>query len=64
VKILEKKVKSVKTSLEQIRHFGQFSFGEDYESFKEFMGDYFSTRAEHTIYWLEELIKRIKQEEI
>lgn len=34
------------------------------EELAEFLGGYFSTKADHTIYWLEEAIKRIQKGEI
>ncbi|MEH6945719.1 PadR family transcriptional regulator [Bacillus sp. JJ634] len=65
VEILEKKLKNIKGHWEQITNFEkQIEIDKEHEKFAEFMSGYVSTRTEHTIYWLEELIKRIKQREI
>ncbi|RID82584.1 PadR family transcriptional regulator [Peribacillus asahii] len=65
VEILEKKLKKIKDHWEQITNFEkQIQIDKEHEKFAEFMSGYVSTRTEHTIYWLEELIKRIKQREI
>ncbi|MED4404012.1 hypothetical protein [Metabacillus fastidiosus] len=34
------------------------------EKLAEFLGGYFSSKADHTIYWLEEAIKQIQKSEI
>lgn len=65
VEILEKKIKNIKAHWEQISHLEkQIQIDEEHKKFAEFVSGYVSTRTEHTIYWLEELIKRIKQGDI
>ncbi|MDM5221060.1 PadR family transcriptional regulator [Peribacillus sp. NJ11] len=63
--ILKRKSKNIRDRWEQIKDFEQqIQIDEGHEKFIEFMSGYVSTRTEHTIYWLEELIKRINQGEI
>ncbi|MDM5210767.1 PadR family transcriptional regulator [Peribacillus sp. NJ4] len=63
--ILKRKSKNIRDRWEQIKDFEQqIQVDEGHEKFIEFMSGYVSTRTEHTIYWLEELIKRINQGEI
>ncbi|MEE6450704.1 PadR family transcriptional regulator [Gottfriedia acidiceleris] len=65
VEILEKKLKNIKARWEQVRGFeGKIEVDRVNKMFVEFMVGYVSTKTEHTIYWLDELIKRIKQGEI
>ncbi|MCC3359664.1 PadR family transcriptional regulator [Bacillus sp. REN16] len=64
VQILEKKLKNIKARWEKVMGFDHVPLDKDYEKFRKFMGGYLSTRTEHTINWLEELINRIKQGEI
>ncbi|MDM5360709.1 PadR family transcriptional regulator [Peribacillus sp. RS7] len=63
--ILKRKSKNIRDRWEQIKDFEQqIQIDEGHEKFIEFMSGYVSTRTEHTIYWLEELINRINQGEI
>ncbi|MBA9026503.1 helix-turn-helix transcriptional regulator [Peribacillus huizhouensis] len=65
VEILEKKLKIFIAHWEHIMDFDkQIQVDKDKENLKEFLGGYISTRTEHTISWLEELIKRIQQMDI
>ncbi|MBO1000826.1 helix-turn-helix transcriptional regulator [Bacillus sp. SD075] len=64
VNILEKKVKTIKSNWEQLDHFELDQVGKDNKNIGEFMHGYLSTRVDHTIYWFEELIKRIKTNEL
>ncbi|MGM9928865.1 MAG: PadR family transcriptional regulator [Bacillus sp. (in: firmicutes)] len=65
VDILEKKLKHIKDSWEQVTNFEkQIEVDKEYEQFAAFMKGYVSTKTDHTIYWLEELIDRIKQGDI
>jgi len=63
--ILEKKLKNFIVRWEQIMAVEkQMQIDKDKEKFIDFIGGYFSTRAEHTIHWLEELIKQIRNGDI
>lgn len=63
--ILEKKLKTTTNRWNEVSQFdSQIMIDENNEKFVKFMVGYFSTKVEHKIYWLEELIKQIKQEEI
>ncbi|MFF2458785.1 PadR family transcriptional regulator [Peribacillus simplex] len=62
VDILEKKVKSIKALWEHLGNFEPEPKGN--ENIREFLDGYFSTRTDHTIYWFEELIRRIKLKEL
>ncbi|TCZ69944.1 PadR family transcriptional regulator [Paenibacillus albiflavus] len=63
--ILEKKLNTITNRWNTVSRFeGQIKIDENNEKLVKFMVGYFSTKIEHKIYWLEELIKRIKQEEI
>ncbi|MGN1387051.1 MAG: PadR family transcriptional regulator [Bacillus sp. (in: firmicutes)] len=65
VAILEKKLNKIKAHCEQISKLEkQIPNYKEHEKFASFMNDYISTKMEHTIYWLEELINRIKRGEI
>ncbi|WP_419881460.1 PadR family transcriptional regulator [Peribacillus sp. B-H-3] len=60
--ILEKKLRNIKTRWEQISGYeDKVKIDKENEAFVEFMAGYVSTKTEHTIYWLEELIKKINQ---
>lgn len=62
VSILEEKLERITDRWEQIKTFDKLvQKDEDKEKFIEFMSGYVTTRTEHTIHWLEELIKRVKQ---
>ncbi|MEK4029817.1 MULTISPECIES: PadR family transcriptional regulator [Bacillaceae] len=61
VDILENKLKNYIARWEHIADFKKHvSIEKDKEKLNEFIGGYVSTKAEHTIKWLEELIKRIQ----
>ncbi|GAB6930709.1 hypothetical protein JCM10914A_46920 [Paenibacillus sp. JCM 10914] len=65
VEILEKKLNNINTRWEQVSGLGEkVEVDRDNEKLREFMTGYISTKTEHTIYWLKDLIQRIKQEEI
>lgn len=65
VKILDIKLEKFKARWEHIMEFEKVvEIDEDNEKITKFLGQYFSTKADHTIYWLEEAIKQIKNEEI
>ncbi|MEK5175807.1 PadR family transcriptional regulator [Heyndrickxia sp. FSL W8-0496] len=65
VEILEKKLTNIKQRWEEVSGYEEkVEVDKAQEKFSEFMLGYVSTKAEHTIYWLEELIKRVKQGEI
>lgn len=65
VEILEKKLTNIKQRWEEVSGYEEkVEVDKNQEKFSEFMLGYVSTKAEHTIYWLEELIKRVKQGEI
>lgn len=61
IEILEKKLKKFKARWESLLEFEKkVQVDKEKEKLVEFLGSYLSTRADHTIHWLEELIKRIK----
>lgn len=62
--ILDKKLITIKAVWDKFSRFEQVQADKDSEKLREFLSSYFSTRTEHTIHWLEELIMRIKQWEI
>ncbi|MBQ4869512.1 PadR family transcriptional regulator [Priestia megaterium] len=65
VGILEKKLKDFTDRWDYIKGYEKhIQKDKEKEKFVEFMNGYFSTRSEHTIHWLDELIKGIKQGEI
>jgi hypothetical protein len=62
VEILEKKLKNHITHWEHILDFKKkIQIDKDNEKLIVFIGGFVSTRLEHSIYWLEELIKQIRQ---
>ncbi|MFP7254930.1 helix-turn-helix transcriptional regulator [Terribacillus goriensis] len=62
VSILEDKLERITDRWEQIKSFDKLvQKDEEKEKFIDFMSGYVTTRTEHTIHWLEELIKRVKQ---
>lgn len=63
VEILEKNLKEFITRREHIMDF-EIQVDKDKEKFIKYLDGYYSTRAEHTIFWLKELIKQIQQKEI
>ncbi|WP_019244089.1 MULTISPECIES: PadR family transcriptional regulator [Bacillus] len=65
VLILEKKLQSYKNRWDHITNYEKFiKVDETKEKFLEFIRGYSSSRAQHTIDWLEVLITHIKQNEI
>ncbi|MGD6855987.1 PadR family transcriptional regulator [Bacillus infantis] len=65
ITILEKKLDAIKARWEQISSIdAEKHVGEAHQNIREFMEGYVSTRMEHTIYWLEELIRRVERKEI
>jgi len=61
IKILEKKLKNYLDQWTHIKSLEQrIEINENNEKLLGFISGYFTTRADHTIYWLDELIKRIK----
>lgn len=65
VEILENNLKNFIARREHILDFEkQIRIEKDKEKFMKYLDSYYSTRSEHTIYWLEELIKQIQQREI
>lgn len=62
VSILEDKLERITDRWEQIKTFDKLvQKDEEKEKFIDFMSGYVTTRTEHTIHWLEELIKQVKQ---
>lgn len=64
VEILEKKRTSIQDDWERVNQFNQVQTDKDSEQVRDFLDDYYSTKIERTLYWLEELITRIKQGKI
>ncbi|MGE7662377.1 PadR family transcriptional regulator [Peribacillus sp. NPDC097197] len=67
VEILKNNKKKFLAKWEQISDFEkQIKMEKDHDKEKlvEYLGEYFSSRADHTIYWLDEVIKRIQQGEL
>ncbi|MEK4670917.1 PadR family transcriptional regulator [Niallia sp. FSL R7-0271] len=64
ISILEKKLVSFTTRWEEIKTFDNVDFYPDKEKLLNFISGYYSTRTEHTIHWMEELINRLKNKEI
>ncbi|MEC2077129.1 hypothetical protein [Metabacillus fastidiosus] len=63
--MLEKKLNNVKTRWEHIMSFeNSIQENKRNERLVEFLGIYFSTKPDHIIYWLEEVIKEIQKGEI
>ena len=63
--ILQKKsdrICSQWTHLKDFKH--KVEIDEENEKLIEFVGGYISTRVDHTIYWLEELIEQIQEGKI
>ncbi|AMX00458.1 PadR family transcriptional regulator [Rummeliibacillus stabekisii] len=62
IEILEMKARTIESQWAHVSGFkDQIELDEDSEKFVNYMTGYVSTKTEHTIFWLEELIKRIKQ---
>ena len=67
VEILKNNKKKLLAKWEQIADFEkQIKMKKDHDKEKlvEYLGEYFSSRADHTNYWLDEVIKRIQQGEL
>ena len=65
VEILEKKLKNFIDHWNHLKSLEQrIPIDERNEKFLGFISGYFTTRADHTIYWLDELIKKIKDGQI
>lgn len=65
VKILEKNLKEFRTRREYILDFEkQIRKDQVKENFLNYLQGYYSSKSEHTIYWLEELIKQIQEKKI
>lgn len=65
VKILEKNLKEFMTRREYILDFEkQIRKDQVKENFLNYLQGYYSSKSEHTIYWLEELIKQIQEKKI
>ncbi|MGG3926602.1 helix-turn-helix transcriptional regulator [Metabacillus fastidiosus] len=65
VNILETKLNNFKTRWEHLMSFEKsIQENKKNEKLAEFLGGYFSSKADHTIYWLEEAIKQIQKGEI
>ena len=65
VEILEKKLKNYVDHWNHLKSLEQrIPIREHNEKFFGFISGYFTTKADHTIYWLDELIKRIKDGQI
>lgn len=65
VAILETKLQKHTERWEQISAFrGQLNVSESRKSFVDFMTGYSSSKAEHTAYWLGEVIERIRKRKI
>ncbi|MGE7780515.1 PadR family transcriptional regulator [Peribacillus sp. NPDC097264] len=67
VEILKNNKKKFLAKWEQIADFEkQIKMEKDHDKEKlvEYLGEYFSSRTDHTIHWLDEVIKRIQQGEL
>lgn len=66
VEILKKNKQKLLARSEQIKSFEkqiQVNKNTDKQQLVKYLGEYFSTREDHTIYWLDELITRIEKGE-
>ncbi|KMY53757.1 transcriptional regulator [Bacillus sp. FJAT-27231] len=62
VNILEKKLKDFTARWERMMNFEKpIQQNKRNENLNKFLGGYFSSKADHTIYWLEETIKQIRE---
>lgn len=65
IEIMKKKLQKIKGHQRKIDGFEErVQIDNENERFIEFLSSYISNRVEHTIYWLEELIKRLEQDQI
>lgn len=63
--ILKKKSDCIRTQWMNLKDFKKkVEIDEENENLIEFIGGYVSTRVDHTVYWLEELIEQIQQGKI
>lgn len=64
VGVLDRKVKTIKEKWEQLEKFEHGQVDNENEAIKDFVAGYIITKKDHTIYWMEELIKRIQTKEL
>ncbi|MEK4520334.1 PadR family transcriptional regulator [Psychrobacillus sp. FSL W7-1457] len=65
IEILEKKIMLLKERWDNIKNLeNQVQLTEEKEHLVNYLGEYFSDKTDHTSHWLEELIRRIKRNEI
>lgn len=65
VNILEKKLTKIQSRWNNLLELeNKIQIDQEKVKFVEFLSGYFSSRTEHTMYWLEKLISQIKQGEI
>ena len=63
--ILNKKSEHIRAQWMHIKDFEKkVEVDEENKNLVEFIGEYVTARVDHTIYWLEELIKQIQKEQI
>ncbi len=63
--ILNKKSEDIRSQWMHIKNFeNKVEIDQEDENLVGFIGEYINARVDHTIHWLEELIKRIQQGEI
>ena len=65
IEILNEKLKRIKERWAHIEDLeSKVQLSEDKKQLVNYLGEYFSSKKEHTTYWLEELVKRVEREEI
>jgi DNA-binding PadR family transcriptional regulator len=65
VKLLENKLETSRVRWEYIKDFKDvIQIEEDNEKLITFLGDFVTTRVDHSTYWLEQLIKKLQEGEI
>jgi DNA-binding PadR family transcriptional regulator len=65
VKLLENKLETSRVRWEYIKDFKDvIQIDEDNEKLITFLGDFVTTRVDHSTYWLEQLIKKLQEGEI
>lgn len=65
IEILNEKLKRIKERWAHIEDLeSKVQLSEDKKHLVNYLGEYFSSKKEHTTYWLEELVERIEREEI
>ncbi len=62
--ILDRKMKTIEAKWEQLEKFEHEQVDKGNEAVKDFVAGYIITKKDHTIYWMEELIKRIQTNEL